>query len=481
MKMKRTDEMEFTIDLKHNSKKAMYIQLYDYIKNEIIVEQLKANEPIPSVRKLALHLGISRNTVETAYQQLLAEGYIYSQPQKGYFVCVSDYGNLPRNKTIKNYAKTKQIPIEYQVDFKNDFVEEENFDFQIWRKHLNTIIQNNRKQLLTYGMTQGEEPLRKAISKYVHRSRGVNAEPENMFIGAGIQPLLSILCSIFKRMGIDTVAVQDPGFNRAKSVFSQNNFQMEPLSTIEGDIDFESLEKNNKKLLYLSPSHQFPTGSVMRIEPRNRIIHWADEKDGYIIEDDYNSELRYEGKPIPAMQGMDYSKRVIYLGSFSAVLVPAIRISFMILPDELLKLYQLSQFDYTQTASKLEQLALANMIETGNFEKHIRKIRKKYAEKSDSIIKLLRLRLGEQITIVGVNPGLNILIQINIEIDEERIIQELKQKGINIAGIQEYSLKKEAQKYPILVLTFRGTIMSQIETGIIAMKSVFSQHNQCID
>lgn len=468
--------MELTPHLEHNQAVPIYIQLYKYIKNEIINNNLLVDDLLPSVRNLSKHLGISKTTVENTYQQLLAEGYIYSMPQKGYYVSdIQMFAKKPSKSDINKRTFLNKIDKkEFKYDFKSEYVEESNFNLYNWKKHLNYVINYNSKKLYSFGDFQGEEVLRKAIVKYIHRTRGVNADENNLVIGAGVQPLLQILSSILKKNDIKKIAVEDPGFNRAKNIFEHNEFELQPIEITEKGININQLERSDARLCYVSPSHQFPTGTVMLIDTRNRLINWANNNNAYIIEDDYNSELRYEGKPIPAMQGIDQNERVIYLGSFSTVLIPAIRISFMLLPRDLFRLYQKDKTKYAQTASKLEQLALANMMESGDFEKHIRKIRKNYAKKSEFTLKTVNKHLNDMVNVMDAGSGLNILLKLKYFFNEKKLLEILRTYSINISGISEFSLI-EKKENPILILSFRGINIENIEKGILKLKDVLNE------
>lgn len=469
--------MLFTLHLDSKANAPTYIQLYHYIKNEIITNKMSIGEQLPSVRVLANHLGLSRTTIENAYQQLVAEGYIYSKPQKGYYVNRLEEGLFSiiqkdkQSSHLINHTQEK-----YTYDFKQEYVEDENFNFDIWKKHINDIINFNKDKLYTIGEIQGEPILIKQIVKYIHRTRGVNSNENNVVIGAGIQPLLNILSVILKEEGFKKIGMEEPGFNRAKNIFTDNNIELIPLEITDSGVNMQTLIQNQIKLCYVSPSHQFPTGTVMLVDSRLKLIKWAYENNGYIIEDDYNSELRYEGMPIPAMQGLDPHNIVIYLGSFSTVLVPSIRVSYMILPDELMCKFLNQKIRYAQTASKLEQLALAKMMESGDFERHIRKIKNRYAKKSEYTIKCILKHLGNSVDIVGTNSGLNILLKLKIRVDESIIVEELKKEGINIASMNEYRMNALENAFPILILNFRGISSSKISEGIIRINHVLTRY-----
>ncbi len=466
--------MELSPHLENQQDNPLYIQLYQYIKAEIIANRITIDDELPSVRKLTAHLGVSKTTVESAYGQLLAEGYIYSKPQKGYFVSHLEGLDLNDLKH-KSLGKGMNLPepLCFDYDFKSEYVEVGNFNLTNWKQHLNHVINYEGEQLYSFGDIQGEETLRKAIVKYIHRTRGVNAHENNIIVGAGVQPLLQILGFLLKKQGISKIAMEDPGFNRAKNVFAHQEFEIVPLEVSDKGVHVEQLKDSSVRLCYVSPSHQFPTGTVMLMDVRTRLIKWAQENDGYIIEDDYNSELRYEGQPIPAMQGLDQHQHVIYLGSFSTVLIPTIRISFMLLPNPIMEVFLVDKEKYAQTASKLEQLALAHMMEVGDFEKHIRKIRKNYAKKSEYTLKLIEQHLGQYIDIMSINAGLNILLKLKSACDEKNLVMILKNEGINISSLSEYAIALRTE-VPILNLNFRGIDKEKIEKGILRMARVLS-------
>lgn len=458
--------MDIMPRLEVDSGQPLYVQLYAYIRDEIIHERLERNERLPSIRQLSKSLDISRTTIENAYQQLLVEGYVYSLPQKGYYVSTFDktYAMKNQEQVIKNRYTVPADQIKY--DLKNEYVEEHNFDFNQWRKYMNRVLNYDAHKLYTANHIQGEEELRQEIVRYVRRSRGVTAEPHQIIIGSGVQYLLNILSTLLKQIGIKQCAFEDPGFNRAKNIFLHNDFDIVPIPVEEQGLNMDRLRGSKAKLCYVSPSHQFPTGMIMPIDSRIRLLKWATENEGYIIEDDYNSELRYYGKPIPSMQSFDKDNRVIYLGSFSTLLVPSIRISYMILPTGLFDLYHDSKNRYTQTTSKTEQLALATFMKEGMFEKHIRRLKKNYARKNQTIIQAVKKYMGDRVMIGGSDSGLHLLLTIKTNLDERTIVQEAKKQHMAIAGISEYCIAKQKRHYPIIILSYRGMDSEKIEDAI---------------
>lgn len=464
--------LDLVPNLDADSNRPLYVQLYEYIRDEILNERISKNEKLPSIRQLADSLDISKTTIENAYQQLLVEGYLYSLPQKGYYASAFDKTFVTSKKDKYESVKEQKVKKIIKYDFKNEYVEENNFDFNLWRKYMNRVLSYDYKKLYTVTDVQGELELRNEIVKYVRRSRGVSANTNRVIIGGGVQYLLNILSTLMKKINIDECAFEDPGFNRAKNIFMHNSFNIIPIPVREDGIDLDVLKKSNTKLCYVSPSHQFPTGTVMSVDQRIKLLKWASENNGYIIEDDYNSELRYSGKPIPSMQSFDKTENVIYLGSFSTVLVPSIRISYMILPDRLINLYNESKNRYIQTTSKTEQLALALFMKEGMFEKHIRRLKKNYAKKNQILIQAIKNYMGDKVEIGGIDSGLHMVLNINTDLSEEQITERALKKEVLVAGISEYSIVKKCKNKPIIILSYRGIDYNNIEKAINILSGI---------
>ena len=299
--------------LNRKSPKPLYLQIYDYIKSAIIKKEIAPMEKLPSMRNLSKSLCVSLTTVDLAYSQLCVEGYIFSKPQSGYYV--SDMSCL--EKTFLNY---KNIP-EHQEKIKDIkktefYYDLSCFDFVKWKKCSSKILNEQPHLLLFESDIQGEEQLRLEISKYVYQSRGVRCKPEQIVIAAGTQQITMHLSNIMIKKGINNVAVESPGYLPVINIFRDRGFAISNIAVENDGIDINKLPVNIPVSLYVNPSNQFPTGAVMPIGKRYKLLKWAIENNSYIIEDDYDSELRYFGNPIPSLQGLDNNERVIYLGSF---------------------------------------------------------------------------------------------------------------------------------------------------------------------
>lgn len=468
-----------TFKLDRSSQTPIYIQLYEYIRNEIISGHIEPNTKLPSIRQLADFLNVSRTTVEVAYQQLNVEGYIVSKPKAGYFVNIIENNTFGLNKINEfpsNREKKTISTSTVEYDFRNDYIDKGSFDFRLWRKYLNKALMDNQERFLNYGSFQGEYELRKEIAKYVHQSRGVKCIPEQIFIGAGVQSLLNVLCGNLKPQ-YNIIGFEDPGFNQARHIFKDHEFEIIPINLERDGISIKSLWKSKAKIVYVSPSNQFPTGSVMSINKRIQLLNWAHENNGLIIEDDYDSELRYFGRPIPSLQGLDKGANVIYLGSFSKILLPAIRISYMILPQDLCAKYMEKITKYNQTASKLEQLALALFMEEGMLEKHIRKLRKIYARKNQLLIETINRIMHKKVKVLAKETGLHVLLELKTNHSPEKIAYLAERVGVKVNPISNYSISSKKSEYPLVLLSYGGIPIEHIEPAVGLLNRVWFETN----
>ncbi|NLO41088.1 MAG: PLP-dependent aminotransferase family protein [Ruminiclostridium sp.] len=360
--------------------KPKYVVLYCVIRSEIEKGNISENQLLPSIREVSRQLGISSTTAENAYNQLMVEGYIYSIPQKGYFAARLDKGFFSRSSSVRE-ARTVS-PKEVNSRYMDTGI----FNFTEWRKIYTQVLDDYRHRLLLEGDPQGEHELREALSDYVYRARGVRCDPEQIIIGSGVQTLLSIYCDVTDDLLLAKVAFEEPGFVDVRPVFQKRGYSLHPIPLDKDGIKVGSLFQAGATTCYTSPSHQYPTGLVMPVQKRMELLRWAEQTGGYILEDDYDSELRFSGRPVPSLFSMDNEGHVIYLGSFSTLMAPSLRISYMILPGILSKAYRENKHNYRSTVSSAEQLALASYIVNGQFERHLRRLRKKCSARMKAFI-----------------------------------------------------------------------------------------------
>lgn len=361
-------------------KEYKYLIVYKTIIDDIQNGYLKYNDKIPSIRKMSKRLEVSKTTVESAYLQLLVEGYIYAKDKVGYFVDVQ-YNQQELNYNLTE-IREEYNNYKYKYDFTGRLVDSESFNLDIWKKYIKKAL-NQSDELMSYGDVRGELELKKALQKYSLEYRGLRKPVSNYVVGAGFQILLYYICSLFSKDIV--VGIEEEGFKQAETVFNDSHMKIVKLPVDDQGITLDGMKQTNLKLLYLNSSSGGYHGHPIKQQRRLEIIEYAKNNDIYIIEDDHNGELKFNSKPIDAMAKLDH-ENIIYIGSFSKLLLPSIRISYMVLPDQLLSIFMQKIEGYHQTASKLEQLALAMYIEDGQLSRHLKRLRKHYRNKSKHLL-----------------------------------------------------------------------------------------------
>lgn len=437
---------ELTISLRPGDKTPLYEQIYGYIKEEIRKGAIASGEKLPSTRGLCRHLDVSRSTVELAYEQLLSEGYIEARPCRGYYVSQIDglYQISRPESSVQKEGPGEQR--KYRYDFTPNGVDLKSFPYNAWRKLSRECLVDDRAELFRLGCPQGEYGLRSAISSYLHQARVVNCTPAQIIVGAGNDYLLMLLTAI---LGPDhTVALENPTYRQAYRLFENLSYQMRTVDMDEQGMRVDKLKDSGADIAFVMPSHQYPLGTVMPIRRRLELLKWAEEKEGrYIIEDDYDSEFRYKGKPIPALQGYDRSGKVIYIGTFSKSIAPAIRMSYLVLPEPVLDRYTKRCSFISSTVSKVDQLILQKFIEDGYYERHLNKTRALYRSRHDTLLAALR-ELDLDFTVSGENAGVHLLLHFSGGRNEEELIRMAEEKSIKVYGLSEYYVDREKGSGP---------------------------------
>ena len=426
--------------LDENRQRPYYLQLYDYIKRAILHGEIKENEKLPSLRSLAKSTGLSITTIEQCYNQLLVEGYIYSKAQSGYYA-----GNVfsHSQKTVpsqKDFLSQQVSVIENQLihsGHENLLYDPDCFDFNKWKKCMNKVITEYSAALFFESDPQGEEVLRTEIARYLYMSRGVSCDPKQIIIGAGTQQITNHLATILRKLGIEHVALENPGYIPVRNIFRDRGFAITPVDVAENGIIIEKLPSNIRTAAYVSPSNHVSTGAVMPAGRRYELLNWAADNNSYIIEDDYDSELRYFGKPIPALKSLEHDQHVIYLGSFSSTLFAAVKISYMVLPEEMARLFSSMAQDYSQTCSKLEQLTLAIFMETGYYQTHIKKLRKLYSQKLSAVLDFFAANASGYVNAINTSSGINVMLKITREADMTSLKKEADALGLPMTVLND--------------------------------------------
>ena len=465
--------MELLIPLDLKAKTALYEQIYAYIRREIRNGSLKAEERLPSTRVLAENLKVSRSTTQMAYDQLLAEGYLVSRPYRGYFVSRIEElveGGQPGEPEM---ATSEPKGPDCRIDFSPRGIDLDSFPYNIWRKlSRNTLVDDN-KEMFSTGNPQGELSLRTAVGEYLHSARGVDCSPDQILIGAGSEYLLMLLAQI---LGTDMgIAMENPTYKQAYRVLKGEGYHVVPVGMDRYGMDVERLQASGAMIAYVMPSHQYPTGIVMPVKRRQELLAWAYSGQGrYLIEDDYDSEFRYKGKPIPALQGMDRGGRVIYMGTFSKSIAPAIRVGFMVLPEHLVKVYREKAGFYASTVSRIDQNILYQFITQGHYERHLNRMRAVYKAKHDVLLNGLR-KLEDRFVIRGEYAGLHVLLTCRWGGSEQQLTEQAAAARVKVYGMSDCFIHSEQNIYPSTVmLGYAKLSEAEIEKGARLLDQAWS-------
>lgn len=436
-----------TPNIDTSSKVHIYTQIYQYIRQEIENGSLPFQTKLPSTRLLATHLQVSRNTVDMAYGQLMDEGYIESSPKRGYFVCdienmippVSTAAIVSGNHIPKgsHAPKGSHSTSEKVYVFSPYGVDLENFPFGTWRKIAKDIFYDERNfTLFESGNPQGDEDFRKAIAGYLHQSRGVRCTAEQMIVGAGTDYLFILLSQLLGENAI--YAVEDPSYRQAINILNCLGKKICPVPLDNHGMSIRHLNLSGATAAYVTPSHHFPLGSIMPIKRRLELLSWAAAGENrYIIEDDYDSEFRYKGKPVPSLQGIDTNEKVIYLGTFSKAVAPSIRMSYMVLPKPLLDIYKKKLSFYSSTVARTEQKQMCEFIRRGHFERHLNRMRNIYKSKRDYILQQLA-PYSDRIDISGETSGLHMLLTFKDGRNAKQILKTARQHNLILFDLSDY-------------------------------------------
>lgn len=437
---------ELTIHLHSQSGVPLYEQIYSYIKKEIRSGQIKSGERLPSTRSLCNHLGVSRSTVELAYEQLLSEGYVEAVPCKGYFVTELEGLYEITRQTPGEAPKKEDRKQKYRYDFSPSGVDLNSFPYNTWRKLSKECLVDDKAEMFRLGDPRGEFGLRNAISSYLHQARGVNCRPEQIIVGAGNDYLLMLLTAVIGHE--HKVALENPTYRQAYRLFQNMSCEVCTVNMDDRGMKADELEKSGADIAFVMPSHQYPLGIVMPIRRRMELLKWAERKPGrYLIEDDYDSEFRYKAKPIPALQGYDAGGKVIYIGTFSKSIAPSIRMSYMVLPEPVLKRYEERCSFISSTVSKVDQLILQKFIEDGYYERHLNKTRALYKSRHDVLVNCLKsMDLG--FTVSGENAGVHLLLHFKNGMSEKELIRRAADEGVKVYGLSGYYIEEEREAPP---------------------------------
>lgn len=447
-----------TYDLEKREGTPLYEYLYRCIRRDILNGTLKPGEKLPSRRTMAEHLRVSVITVEGAYQQLEAEGYILSQPRRGFFVAAVETV-FPRCDEGPETEEKREL--RWRLDLKSGRLNTAGFPIAVWKRLSRQCL--SEETFLLPGPHQGLWELRRAVAEDLMAYRGMKVSPEQVVIGAGAEYLYILLSQL---LGRETpIAVEDPGYPKIRQAYMAAGSEVIPIPLDEEGMDLTALEKSGAKAAHISPAHQYPTGLVTPISRRQALLRWAKEREGYLIEDDYDSEFRFTGRPIPTLQSIDMEGRVIYMNTFSQTISPAMRVGFMVLPPSLLERYRRELDFYACTVPVLDQQVLARFLTEGHYERHINRMRKEYRQKREAVLGAFReSAFAHCIRIFDRGAGLHFLMELDAV--EEPVLRERAEKlGVRLSFLSEYAVQAGVPG-STLVVNYAGLDMKQLEEAV---------------
>lgn len=432
------------IELHPEEKTPLYEQLYTALAQDIRSGALQPGKALPGRRTMAAQLGISTNTVDTAYQMLAAEGLAVTRPRSGFFVQETGGMLHPRVQHAPSAART--APVNTESDTKNILydlstgsVDTSIFPARSWGR-IQKELMYQRPELLQRGEMQGDENLRAQIAAYLGEYRGVDCTAEQVVVGAGVEYLLGCLAHLFAG---SAAAVENPGYSRTRAVLENSGIPCIPVEIDESGLPARALEQSGANLCYVTPSHHFPTGVTMPAPRRAQLLAWAAAKPGrFILEDDYDSEFRFATRPLPSLQGMAGANGpVVYLTTFSKSLAPGMRIACMVLPQGLLERYRHDFAMYANTVSRYEQQTLCEFMAQGYFTRHIARMRLTYKRRMEAFAAALHAGLDPDLTLAGAHSGLHFLLTVPNAGGEQAMVQAAAEQGVRLKGLSEYYMQ----------------------------------------
>ncbi len=497
--------MDLLVTLQSDSNTPLHKQLYDEIRLAILSGRLPSGQKVPSTRTLSKSLGVSRATVTTAFDFLLSEGYLESFVGSGTYVC----RELPDDILTVSDEETETIPTSLPKSFDSqpkrqlswygeslqitdwmDFSEEEpeiqftfgrpdleHFPLKQWNQLVNQHSKKRQFFLLdSPANAKGYEPLQQAIAAYLAKSRAFACGPEQIIIVSGSQQAIALVTRVLVDKG-DLVGLEDPGYIGAQRLFLAQGAHVIPIPVDTAGARLDELKTkygtadNKLKLVYLTPSHQYPTGVVLSLSRRLDLLKWAKKTETLIIEDDYDSEFRYKGRPIPALAGLDSGNSVIYMGTFSKILLPSLRIGYIVVPHDLVEVFRRAKWLADRHSPLLEQQVLADFINQGHMERHVRRMKRLYEQKRKVIIRELKKHLGKRVTIFGDNAGIHVLVRIESRLSDAQIVERCWKHGVGVSSTRKLYLS-EPQHNGEFMLNYGSLTEEEIEYGIAVLAKV---------
>lgn len=470
------------IDLHKDSVTPLYVQIYTALRRMILAGEIAPGARLPATRTLAQRWQVARITVTEAYAQLQAEGFVESRPGAGTFVPQTISPPLPAQphqpqltpwgrRLMKPTAQPKRpLPAKPDIDFGFGRSFSHAFPYDVWRRLLARYLSTDDAMLSQYGSAAGFLPLQEALAAYLSRQRGVNCEPEQIVIVSGAQQAVDLLSRLLLNPG-DGVLMETPGYRDAYEIFQANGATIQTIAVDEHGLPVAAIPADCRaRLLFVTPSNQFPHGGAMPLARRLRLLAWARNHEAVIVEDDYDGELRYDGRPLSSLQGLDREGRVVYLGTFSKVLFPALRLGYVALPQALVQPFVQAKGLVDRGAPTLTQAAVADFIVEGHFERHLRHLRQAYGERRQALVEALQTHLDDRVQYVAAPAGLHVMLYLPPELAETAVIQQAAALGVGIYPGAPYHLPQPVR--PSILLGFSGLTTEQIAEGVRRLATV---------
>ena len=487
------DQIPFILLDDKNSEIPLYRQIYQAIQTAILNGEFSPRMRLPSSRDLAKQLGVSRITVVNAYEQLFAEGYLEGKTGAGTFVARdlpddllaapnlekisldtksgNDLNLSPFGQKLAESKNPMRRPKEI-LTFQNGLTAIEQFPFDVWSRIAAKHQKNPKRSLLGYGDPAGFLPLREAVAAHLRSARGVKCDAAQVVITSGAQQALDLSARIFLSEN-DSAIVEDPCYQEARSSFSATGARIVPVPVDSEGLNLSKtpIEGENAKLVYVTPSHQYPLGIVMSLPQRLALIEWAKQRNAWIIEDDYNSEFRYSGRPLASLQGLDPAARVIYVGTFSKTIFPALRIGCAVVPPELVGVFAHARALNDVHSSAIDQAILADFISEGHFSRHIRRMRKLYEERQSILLYECRTQLADFIEIGKNEAGMHLVGWLKKGFSDQKISEAAFFKGLRLAAVSSYYSSPPQRQG--LIFGYTAFDETQIKLGIAKLREIF--------
>lgn len=504
--------MDFLVNLDPNATIPMHRQIYEEIRRAILSGRLSAGHKMPSTRALSQSLGISRATVTMSYEYLLSEGYFEALTGSGTYVSrkipedlmhvdhelSSDASTeLPdaaepfvpvQHKRLSWYGQTLasrnwlDFPdVEPSIQFSFGRPDLDEFPMRLWSQLISKYLnQRDLSSLDCPTRSKGHLPLRQALAGYLARARAFQCDPERIVIVNGSQQAIALVARILVDRD-DYAAIEEPGYLGAQKALMAAGANLLPIPVDHAGLRVEDLKRRfdvgsglSAKLVYVTPSHQYPTGVALALPRRLELLKWAARTGTYIIEDDYDSEYRYKGRPIPALAGLDKYGSVIYIGTFSKVLFPAMRLGYIVLPENLVDVFARGKWLVDRHSALLDQQVLTEFISAGHLERHIRKMRGLYERRRKLFVDKLKETFGNRISILGDNAGINVLVRFNTECGDDELVERAMQQGVGLSSTRKYYIGQHRPNE--FLLNYGGLKDEDLLEGIRVIASILDEN-----